>query len=231
LLSRVAQRRGKPPPTTHLPPSPRSPLPPNPLRSRTPKRTDDTGGADAGRVLKQIVDTQSFKPNAAYLPDVATTVDGFGGQGAALANAHSAGVYVQKGQVHAAGDLLPGPTGRVSSASPTSPNGGAAAQSGLGEMPIVSAGDITAASVYGAGGAAVAVAAPNAYYVGGGTRATSTADATNLYGGSRADANAFVSGQLPGGNRRENQFSNIQAAAVQVGACGDIGGAVGLMAG
>lgn len=85
---------------------------------------------------------------------------------------------MQSGTVHAAGDLLPGPTGRVAITGPS--GGGGAIQSGLGELPIISTGDMAAASVYGAGGAAVAVAAPSAYWVGGGARATAVGDATGL---------------------------------------------------
>jgi hypothetical protein len=87
------------------------------------------------------------------------------------------GVFVQSGRVTSAGSLLPGPTGRVATGG--AGNGGAL-QSGLGELPIVSTGNIAAASTYGSGGAAVAVAAPSAYYVGGGSRATAIGDATGL---------------------------------------------------
>ncbi len=118
---------------------------------------------------------------------------------------------MQGGKVNAAGELLPGPTSRVAA---FNPNGGtAAAQSGLGELPIVSSGDITAASVYGAGGAATAVSAPNAVYVGAGTVASAAADATNLYGGSRAAANAGVAGRLPGMGD-SNQFGNVISSQV-----------------
>lgn len=138
----------------------------------------------------------------------------------------AAGVYVQAGEVHAAGDLLPGPTGRVSSATPTAANGGAAAQSGLGEMPVISTGDMAAASVYGAGGAAVAVAAPSAFYVGGGTRATATADATGLYGGSKAISNSWEGGELPGQHRHRDEFGDVMATRVGAGARVGVQGSV-----
>ncbi|GBF97459.1 hypothetical protein Rsub_10382 [Raphidocelis subcapitata] len=165
--------------------------------------------ADAARLLAQLVETHVVRENPRYAPQIATTLDGFGGEAAALANPNSAGVYVQAGEVHSAGDLLPGPTGRVSSAAPTAANGGAVAQSGLGEMPVISTGDMAAASVYGAGGAAVAVAAPNAFYVGGGTHATATADATGLYGGSKAIANSWVGGELPGKHWHRDEFGDV----------------------
>jgi hypothetical protein len=90
----------------------------------------------------------------------------------------TAGVFVQSGRVASAGDLLPGPTGRVAAGGAGGTGG--ALQSGLGELPIVSTGTIAAASTYGSGGAAVAVAAPSAYYVGGGSRATAIGDVTGL---------------------------------------------------
>jgi hypothetical protein len=119
---------------------------------------------------------------------------------------------VQAGNVHSAGELLPGPTGRTSSYDPTAANQGAATSSGLGEMPVVSTGDMAAASTYGAQGTAVAVAAPNAYYVGGGTRATAAGDSTGLYGGTRSAAYNWWAGG-GGGGREAGGGRRLDGAA------------------
>ncbi|KIZ04078.1 hypothetical protein MNEG_3879 [Monoraphidium neglectum] len=170
-----------------------------------------TGGSDAARLLRQIVQSEVVRQNPAYAPTLATTVGSNGGQAAALSNPNSAGVFVQSGRVASAGDLLPGPTGRVAAGGAGGTGG--ALQSGLGELPIVSTGTIAAASTYGSGGAAVAVAAPSAYYVGGGSRATAIGDVTGLYGGSLAASNSDASGRL-GGGPYQGDFSSAVAGQV-----------------
>ncbi|KAI8467777.1 MAG: hypothetical protein J3K34DRAFT_523485 [Monoraphidium minutum] len=162
------------------------------------------GGAGGARVLRQIVTSEIVRNNPAFAPNIASTIDG-GGQAAALSNPRSSGVFVQAGNIASAGDLLPGPTGRTAIVD----GSGGAVQSGLGELPIVSTGDMAAASTYGAGGAAVAVSAPSAYFVGGGTRASAIGDTTGLYGGTWAASNSFEGGQLPGMPRGANTFGNI----------------------
>lgn len=50
------------------------------------------GRVDGARMLKQLLETAIVAQNPKYMPQIATTVSGgFGGEGAALANANSAG--------------------------------------------------------------------------------------------------------------------------------------------
>jgi hypothetical protein len=98
----------------------------------------------------------------------------------------------------------------VSSYNPAVRGYGAGSQSGLGEAPVISTGDMAAASTYGSQGSAVAVAAPNAYYVGGGARATATGDATGLYGGSRATAHDWpYQGRVSAGRWRRGENADV----------------------
>ncbi|KAI8467778.1 MAG: hypothetical protein J3K34DRAFT_394897 [Monoraphidium minutum] len=181
----------------------------NKQRATPAPGADLSSGAGGARVLRQIVTSDIVRNNPAFAPNIASTIDGSGGQAAALSNARSSGVFVQAGSIASAGDLLPGPTGRTAIVD----DNGNAVQSGLGELPIISTGNMAAASTYGAGGAAVAVSAPSAYWVGGGTRASAVGDATGLYGGTWAASNSWVGGQLPGMARHDNQFGNIMGAS------------------
>lgn len=155
------------------------------------------GDARGARMFSKSVAAGVIYANPAYRPTIATTIGPGGGAAAALANARSAGVFVQAGKVHAAGRWLPGPTARVAAYLP----GDAAPlvrQAGAGELPIISTGDMAAATTYGANGVAAAVAAPGALYVGAGARASAIGDATGLYGGTWAGADSRAGGQLPG---------------------------------
>lgn len=76
--------RNAPPPSTWWCHAPLAPLPP-------PHPPGRAGGA---RLLRQLVTSQVVTNNPAYAPNIATTVDGFGGEAAALSNPHSAGACV-----------------------------------------------------------------------------------------------------------------------------------------
>lgn len=126
---------------------------------------------------------------------------------------------MHKGDIVSAGEGLPGPTARVGAYMPG--NAAAAAQSGLGEYPIISTGGKTAAAttVSGIGGGAVAVAAPDSLWIGDATRASATADATGLYGGSKSQASAFANGGQADTYRRVKREDGGDAMPLRVSRC------------